>query len=649
MTENKNQTLLIAGITPQFLDRGVLWFQKHEKKLKREIRLGSFTGRHLILLEKNQQINLYELLRQVSDLGYQKVQTISGPGEFSRIGDALKIFPINTKRVWQIELKGREIESLEPLSLDYLKNQSTTKSPPTKQNLKKTLKPGDFVVHLDHGIGIFQNITKQLGREYFKISYAKNDKLFVPVELEDKLSPYVGFQVPTIYRLGGSLWDRTKKKVKEDTIEFAKELIELCAQRENSQGFACPKESWLDKELAGDFKFNETPDQQKAIRQVFTDMEKERIMDRIVCGDVGFGKTEVALRAAFKATVAGKQVALLSPTTILARQHFETFLARLKKFSVSVKILSRLQTKAQQKQIIKKLAEGQIDIVVGTHRLIQKDIVFKNLGLLIIDEEQRFGVAQKERLKKFKNNIDVLSLSATPIPRTLHLALSGLRDISQIKTAPPGRLPVKNFILPYNLKIIKRAINFELKRSGQIYFLHNRVATISAFKEALQKQFKKVRIARIHGRLPEWELVEIIEKFKNKKIDILVATTIIENGLDFPDVNTLIVSDASKLGLAQAYQLRGRVGRSQTQAFAYFLYPTKKLTDKATQRLEALRQLQALGSGYQLALKDLEIRGAGNILGRQQSGAINKIGLNLYYQMLSESLEKLRETNKKPA
>lgn len=640
MEKESQHNLIIAAITPEFLDRGVLWFSENEKRLKQESRLNPFLKRHVLVLEMEQKINLYQLLKQLTDFGYGRVQTVGHPGEFSQQGGLLKIFPINKEQIFQLEFSGQEIESI--CALKTVSLFSSRKKVAPSLALAKTLCPGDFVVHLDHGIGIFQGIVTKNNQPYFYIAYAKKDKLFVPLNLEEKISPYIGFTTPTVHRLSGSLWTKIKKRAKEETIKFARELLALYAQRQRERGFSFPPEQWLERELAGNFPFQETPDQKQAIKEVLQDMEKSRPMDRLVCGDVGFGKTEVALRAAFRAVLGKKQVALLAPTTILARQHLDTFKSRLEKFSVKISLLSRLVAKSEQKKIIAQIQNGQVDILIGTHRLIQKDVSFKDPGLLIIDEEQRFGVKQKERLKALRHNVDVLSLSATPIPRTLHLALSGLREISQITTPPQGRLPVKNFLLPFNQKTIKRAVEFELARHGQIYFLHNRVATIDLVVKKLKKFFPQARLARIHGRLKETELIRTIDDFKNKKIDILVATTIIENGLDFPEVNTLIVSDASRLGLAQAYQLRGRIGRANQQAFAYFLYPKKRLGEKAQLRLEALRRAETLGSGYQVALKDLELRGAGNILGREQSGTLNAVGLNLYYQMLSETLEEMK-------
>ena len=394
--------------------------------------------------------------------------------------------------------------------------------------------------------------------------------------------------------------------------------------------------------MASGFKYEETPDQAEAIEEIKKDLEKDTPMDRIVCGDVGFGKTEVGLRAMVKVVKSGFQVVMICPTTILTNQHFQNFKERLKNLPIKIAMLSRLQLKKEQKGIIEGLKNGRIDIVVGTHRLFSRDIEFKNLGLLIIDDEQRFGVKQKEKFKKIRASLDVLSLSATPIPRTLYMALSSLKNISLIQTPPSGRLAVKTFIQPFKEDVIKKATENEILRNGQVYFLYNRVETIEKIKEFLEKLLPKTKFGIAHGRMKEKELVKVMEDFQNKKINVLIATTIIENGLDLPNVNTLIVADSTRLGLSQAYQIRGRIGRSHIQAFAYFLYP-KRLLGLAKQRLDALKEADELGSGYKIALKDLEIRGAGNILGREQSGNINKIGLNLYCQILSETIEKIKK------
>ena len=448
--------------------------------------------------------------------------------------------------------------------------------------------------------------------------------------------------------MGSVAWQRTKRKVKEEAEKLAKELLEIYAQREITTRPPYETSEEIENQLAGSFPYEETPDQTQTMEDIKNDLGKSEPMDRIVCGDVGFGKTEIALRTMVKTVNSGYQVAMICPTTILANQHFQNFKERTKSLPIKIAILSRLQTKREQRGIIKDLEEGKIDIIIGTHRILSKDVEFKNLGLLVIDDEQRFGVKQKEKLKKARATIDVLSLSATPIPRTLYLALSSLKDISLIQTPPADRLSVKTFIKPWSEFIIKEAIKKELKRKGQVYYLHNRVETIETVKKFLEELVPKTsaswRIGIAHGRLKEKELVRVMTDFQGKKIDVLVATTIIENGLDLPNVNTLIVDDATRLGLAEAYQIRGRIGRSHIQASAFFFYGSH-LTEKAKMRLDALKEAEELGSGYKISLKDLEIRGAGNILGKEQSGNINKVGLNLYCQMLSESIEKIKSSD----
>jgi transcription-repair coupling factor (superfamily II helicase) len=398
----------------------------------------------------------------------------------------------------------------------------------------------------------------------------------------------------------------------------------------------------IEARLEASFPYQETPDQIKAIEDVKKDLEKRKEpMDRIICGDVGFGKTEIALRVMVKAVNSGYQASLICPTTILAYQHYQTFKKRLQKLPLKTCLISRLQSKKEQKEIIKNLGEGKIDIIIGTHRLLSNDVEFKNLGLLIIDDEQRFGVRQKEKLKSARSSLDVLSLSATPIPRTLYLALSSLKDVSLIQTPPLYRLPVQTFIGSWSEETIKKAVKQEISRKGQVYYLHNRVETMEAARKLLEKLIPEARCEIAHGNLKEKELIRTMENFREKKTDVLIATTIIENGLDLPNVNTLIVADAARLGLAQAYQIRGRIGRSRARAFAYFLH-SKKLTGLAEQRLKALKEAKGLGSGYRIAMKDLEIRGAGNVLGKEQSGRVNQVGLNLYCQMLSEAIEKMK-------
>ncbi|MFA5134312.1 MAG: transcription-repair coupling factor [Patescibacteria group bacterium] len=508
------------------------------------------------------------------------------------------------------------------------------------------LRPGDYVVHLDHGIGKFTGMEKHtiegVAKEYFSIQYAEGDKLSVPVETADKISKYIGMAHPKLHRLSGSHWYQLTRKVKQEAKILAQELLKIYAKREMVKVKPFSKSTPEEQELSKAFPYDETPDQERAITDVATDLERETPMDRLICGDVGFGKTEVAVRAAFKAVMNKKQVALLAPTTILTQQHFDTFKARLKKFPVKVGILSRFETEKEQKDTIEKLKSGLIDIVIGTHRLLSADVNFKNLGLIIIDEEQRFGVKAKEKLKAFRTQTHILTLTATPIPRTLNIALSGVRDVSIIETPPEGRLPIETYIEQHADGLIKDAISRELKRNGQVYYLHNKVETISFAAETLKKLVPGGTFGIAHGRLPEKDLAQAMADFDTQKTNVLVCSTIIENGLDLPNVNTMIVDNATNFGLAQLYQLRGRIGRGERQAYAYFLYNRKKLKGNAKKRLEALMEAKKLGSGFQLALRDLEIRGAGNILGREQHGKVSAIGLSLYTRLLAQAIEELK-------
>lgn len=646
--------ILIVSITPYFLEKGDVWFQENIKQILEARKTQSFFQDNILFLEKNQSFGLSELLRKLDEMGYEKVLEIREPGEFAHQGGVVDVFPINQSCGIRLDFLGNKIENIEKLNVE-IKDEALAKEI-LKKRLKsqklfsdlKGLKEGDYLVHLDHGIGIYRGETSvgSLTSKYYVLEYAARDKLYVPLGLERKLSRYLGFTQPKISRLGSGLWQKTKRKIKEETEKLAKELLEIYAKREIAQRPPYLPEDEIQKKVAEDFKYLETPDQTQAIGDIKKDMEKEKPMDRIVCGDVGFGKTEVALRALIKAAVSGKQAVILSPTTILAHQHFQNFKERLKNLPLKIALLSRLQTKKEQEEIIHNLKEGEIDIIIGTHRILSNDIEFKNLGLLVIDDEQRFGVKQKEKFKKIRSSLDVLSLSATPIPRTLYMALSSLKEVSLIQTPPEGRIGVKTFVQPFKEKTIKEAVENELERKGQIYYLHNRIETISKVKDSLVKLIPQAEFGIAHGKLNEKDLVRVMEDFQKKKFNVLIATTIIESGLDLPNVNTLLVADATKLGLSQAYQIRGRIGRSNIQAFAYFFYP-KRLLGLAKQRLNALKEAEELGSGYRIAMKDLEIRGAGNILGREQSGNVNKIGLNLYCQMLSESIEKIKSQGSK--
>jgi len=642
--------VLIVSILPYFLERENFWFEKNLNKILEARKTQIFWQENTLFLEKNLKIPFSFLLRKLDEMGYEKVWQVLQIGEFSQRGGIVDVFPINLNFAIRIEFLGNKIENIVSLPVeieDEKKEKEILKKKLKSQKIfsdLKGLKPGDYLVHLDHGIGKFKCIALFQDREkiqkYYLIEYAQGDRLYVPFGLERKLSRYIGFSEPKISRLGTLTWIKTKRKVKEEAEKFAKELLKIYAKREIAARPPYLK-SEMAKYLKETFPFEETPDQEKAIKDVERDLEKERPMDRLICGDVGFGKTEVALRAMVRVVESGYQAAMLCPTTILANQHYQNFKKRLKNLPIEVGILTRIQTKREQKETIKKLKEGKIDILVGTHRILSKDVEFKKLGLLVIDDEHKFGVKQKEKLKKLRLELDVLSLSATPIPRTLYLSLSGLREISLIQTPPAGRLPIKTFILPFSERVIKEAIERELKRGGQVYYLHNRIENINSVKNFLESLLPKVKFGIAHGRLKEKELVKVMEDFQEKRIDVLVATTIIEAGLDLPNVNTLIVADSTRLGLSQAYQIRGRIGRSNVQAFAYFFYP-QRLTPLAKERLRALKEAEELGSGYKIALKDLELRGAGNILGKEQSGNINKVGLNLYCQMLSEAIEKLK-------
>lgn len=513
----------------------------------------------------------------------------------------------------------------------------------------RELNEGDLVVHINHGIGRYAGLSKQtigeMERDYLVIEYAEGDRIYVPVTQLDRVQKYIGAEgaTPQIDALGGKRWERAKRKARASARQLAHELMKLYSERESAPGHAFGEDSpWL-KELEASFRYEETPDQWQAIQDVKADMMRPRPADRLVCGDVGFGKTEVAMRAAFKAVLEGKQVAVLCPTTVLAYQHYNTFVERMGQYPVQIRMLSRLRNAAEQRKIIRELREGGCDIVIGTHRLLMRDVHFKDLGLLIIDEEQRFGVEQKERLKKLRTNVDVLTLTATPIPRTLNFALSGIRDISLINDPPPGRLPIRTWVRERDDDLIREAIKREVERGGQVYFVHNRVKSIEHVAAAVQRLVPEATVAIAHGQMAEDELEQVMTAFYAGEFDVLVCTTIIENGLDVPNANTIIIDDADRLGLAQLYQLRGRVGRSNRQAYAYLLYRyPERMTEAAEERLKAIEEFSELGSGFKIALRDLEIRGAGDVLGAEQSGHLSAVGLDLYCHILAESVRALK-------
>jgi transcription-repair coupling factor (superfamily II helicase) len=511
------------------------------------------------------------------------------------------------------------------------------------------LTPGSYVVHIDHGIARFSKLVRmkveETEREYLELHYAEGDKLYVPTDQLDRVTKYVGpsDREPRLTRLGSGDWQRSKRRVRQAVQELAKELLQLYSAREVLIGHAYGPDTPWQAEMEASFPYIETPDQMAAISAVKRDMETPRPMDRLVCGDVGYGKTEVAIRAAFKAVMEGRQVAVLVPTTVLAQQHFQTFSERLAAFPTKVDVLSRFRSDADQKRIIEELGQGAIDIIIGTHRLIQKDVQFKDLGLVVIDEEQRFGVAHKEHLKKMRREVDVLTLSATPIPRTLYMALGDIRDMSTMETPPEERLPIKTYVSEFDDHMVHEAIVRETERGGQVYFVHNRVHNIEMIADKVQEIVPEARIGIGHGQMDERELERTMSEFTRGELDVLLCTTIIESGLDIPNVNTIVINQADKLGLAQLYQLRGRVGRGAHRAYAYLLYDKRgRLTETAKQRLQTIFEATELGAGFQIAMRDLEIRGAGNLLGPEQSGFMASVGFELYVRLLSGAVERMR-------
>lgn len=627
--------------------------------------------------------NIKELigdLEKFRDAGERIAFVLSNLGRAERINDILKEYDIPAHLCRSDEQEQQAVSSSLPeillgignlqngyylpaLSLRVLTNQDIFDETDVGLGPKKTkasqrhlfisdfrdLKPGDYVVHVDHGIGLFhglKTIGLQAGaKEFVLLTYQGDAKLYVPVERLDLIQKYgnMGSSKPTLDRLGGTSWARTKTRIKKSMRDMAEELLKLYAQRQTVTGYAFSPDTTWQREFEDAFEFDLTRDQKEALDALKTDMEAARPMDRLLCGDVGYGKTEVAMRAAFKAVMDGKQAAILAPTTVLAFQHYNTLQRRFTAFPVRIQLLSRFRSPKEQKQILADLELGKIDLIVGTHRLLSKDVAFKDLGLVVVDEEQRFGVTHKERLKALKTHVDVLTLTATPIPRTLNMALLGMRDMSTIETPPKNRLAIQTSVLKHSPDVIRSAIEMELARNGQVYFLHNRVETIHSTAAKIQQLVPQARIGIAHGQMNEQELEKIMLKFVQDELDVLVATTIIENGLDIPRANTLIVDRADLYGLSQLYQLRGRVGRSDRRAYAYMLIPSDEtLTDVARKRLAAIREFSDLGMGFRVAALDLEIRGAGNLLGGEQHGHIETVGFDLYCQLLERTVEELR-------
>ena len=516
------------------------------------------------------------------------------------------------------------------------------------------LKVGDYVVHENHGLGIYRGIEKVkvegVVKDYIKIEYRDGGNLYILATGLDVIQKYASSDAakkPKLNKLGTQEWSKTKSKVKSAVNEVAKDLVDLYAVRQQKKGFIFSKDTVWQHEFEEMFPFEETGDQLLAIEATKNDMESPRIMDRLICGDVGYGKTEIAIRAAFKAVQDSKQVAYLVPTTILAQQHYNTFVQRMKDFPVRVEMLSRFRTASEQKKVIEGLRKGLVDIVIGTHRLLSKDIQYKDLGLLVIDEEQRFGVRHKEKIKQVKEEVDVLTLTATPIPRTLHMSLVGIRDMSVLEEAPGERQPIQTYVMEYNQEMVREAIVRELARNGQVYYVYNRVNSIDEITNQIAALVPEASVAYAHGQMKEHELEKIMSEFINGEIDVLVATTIIETGLDISNVNTMIIHDSDNMGLSQLYQLRGRVGRSNRNSYAFLLYKKDKmLREVAEKRLQAIKEFTDLGSGFKIAMRDLEIRGAGNLLGERQHGHMEAVGYDLYCKMLNEAVKTLKGTKR---
>lgn len=614
-------------------------------------------------------VSLEDTLSLLVDFGYKRQESVSSEGDFSRRGGIVDIFPFSFELPIRLELDNELIASIRTFNPSTgaalwghkmviilpVKKTSVSKSVAFSEEIPLDnfvdLNIGDYVVHNDYGIGKFLGLQKikikDKYRDHLVIEYDRQEKLYIPTEEMNLVQRYIAFQVrrPKLYRLGGKEWKRIKERARKGIQKMAWDLLSLQAMRASSSGFVFSKDTQWQKEFEKTFPYIETPDQAKASFEVKSDMESLKPMDRLLCGDVGYGKTEVAMRAAFKAVMDNKQVAYLVPTTILAEQHYQNFIFRLKDFPLKVELLCRFKTQAQQKKTIKDIANGNVDVVIGTHRLLSDDVVFKDLGLVIIDEEQRFGVRHKEKLKKLRLTIDVLTLTATPIPRTLYMSLMGSKDLSVINTPPQNRLPIKTIVVEYDEDLIKQAVLREVNRKGQVFFLHNRVEDIERVREKLSRILPvHIRLAVGHGQMHPKELERVMYAFLSGNIDCLVCTMIIESGIDIPNANTIIVNNAHDFGLADLHQLRGRVGRFDRPAYAYLMVPKNKVLEAdARKRLNAIQEYSFLGAGFNIAMEDLEIRGAGNLLGIQQHGFIAAVGFDLYCRLLKEAIANFKK------
>lgn len=606
-----------------------------------------------LLIKVGKNHTLTKLKKQLGDFSYERGNLIE-PGWFDSIGGIVSINPVNKEGTYKVDFFGSEIERIyliDPKTGLKLKEIKELEILPNKLFLldKSTIRPGDYVVHEDYGIGLFSHLEIKTVQNqeiyYIYLEYLNSDRLYLPYEQISKISLYIGVgnRKPKLSKLGTESWQRTFKKTYENIILMAKQLLTLYAQREIINKTSRKINLEWDIEIKELFGFRETEDQTEAIKQCFLDLQKNKPMDRLICGDVGFGKTEVAIRTAAQTITNGHQVAILVPTTILVEQHFATLVKRFRNLPVNIAKLSRFVSETEQSDVIKKVEEGSVDLLVGTHKLLRNNMKFKNLGLLVVDEEQKFGVTQKEKIKTLKQSIDVLTLTATPIPRTLFMSLSGIRDISQINSVPHGRKAIETRVIRFDKETIKEYIKREIERGGQVYYLHNKVKTIEPVRKWLKKEFPKLNIEVAHGQLSEENLADKMRSFTEGKIDVLVCSTIIENGIDLSNVNTLIIEEADKFGLAQLYQIRGRIGRSMRQSYALFTYKNKTITPNAVKRLQSIVENSEIGTGYNIALRDLEIRGEGNILGKDQHGNMEAVGLVLYSKLLKTAVENLKK------
>ncbi|TAM35446.1 transcription-repair coupling factor [bacterium] len=620
-------------------------------------------------LYTGQNIDLEYLNSTLVEFGYRRQEQVLGEGDFARRGEIIDIFPFSFELPVRIQLDNEKIGALKTFNPDtgepLWPHNIVIILPFKKASVSKTisfseefplnnfvdLNVGDLVVHNQHGIGRFLGMQKAKfqgsPKDYLVIEYEGEEKLYVPVDAMHLVQKYIAFHAlrPKLYRLGSKEWQRTKQRARKGIQKLAWELLSVQAMRQAGSGFKFSPDTPWQADFEKTFPYKETPDQVKATSEVKQDMESGKPMDRLLCGDVGYGKTEVAMRAAFKAVMDNKQAAYLVPTTILAEQHYKNFTSRLKDFPVNVQMLSRFRTHGQQNEIIKGLRSGSVDIVIGTHRLLSEDVGFKDLGLVIVDEEQRFGVTAKERLKKLKTTTDILVLTATPIPRTLYMSLMGAKDLSVINTPPQNRLPIKTVVVEYDPDLVAQAIKRELSRKGQVFFLHNRILDLGKVKDDIARRLPaNVRIAVGHGQMPAKLLESVMSDFISGKVDILISTMIIESGIDIPNANTIIINNAQMFGLSDLHQLRGRVGRFNRSAYAYLMIPRNKPLEKdAAKRLEAIEEHSGLGAGFNIAMEDLEIRGAGNLLGEQQHGFILAVGFDLYCRLLKEAIANFKK------